>query len=75
MSHKQNNHQDNATPRKDETMDGNAAVLDDVQEAFDEQNSVEDEENAIIDKQLSDIDALTQQLKDAEAQVLSLIHI
>lgn len=69
MSHKQNNHQDNATPRKDETMDGNAAVLDDVQEAFDEQNSVEDEENAIIDKQLSDIDALTQQLKDAEAQV------
>lgn len=69
MSHKQNNHQDNATPRKDETMDGNAAVLDDVQEAFDEQNSVEDEENAIIDKQLSDIDALTQQLKDTEAQV------
>ena len=34
MSHKQNNHQDNATPRKDETMDGNAAVLDDVREAL-----------------------------------------
>ena len=40
--------------------------MDDVQEAYDEQNSVEDEENEIINKQLSDIDALNQQLKDAE---------
>lgn len=67
MSHKQNKHQDNATPRPKEASEG--AVLDDVQEAYDEQNSVEDEENEIINKQLSDIDALTQQLKDAEAQV------
>ncbi|MDE5989232.1 MAG: nucleotide exchange factor GrpE [Duncaniella sp.] len=67
MSQKQNKHQENSAPRPEEAPEG--AVLDDVQEAFDEQNSVEDEENEMINKQLSDIDALTQQLKDAEAQV------
>lgn len=44
-------------------------VLDDVQEAEEEQNSTIDEENEIINKELSDIDALKQQLLDAEARV------
>ena len=44
-------------------------VLDNVQEAEEEQNSVVDEENEVINKELSDIDALKQQLLDAEARV------
>ena len=60
MSYNPNNPKEKA-PQQDD-----AAIMDDVQEAYDEQNSVEDEENEIINKQLSDIDALNQQLKDAE---------
>ena len=44
-------------------------VLDNFQEAEEEQNSVVDEENEVINKELSDIDALKQQLLDAEARV------
>lgn len=61
MSHKPNNPKD-----KKEAPQQEEAVLDDVQEAFDEQNSIEDEENDLINKQLSDIDALNKQLQDAE---------
>lgn len=64
MSHKPNN-----SKEKKEAPQQEEAVLDDVQEAFDEQNSVEDEENDIINKQLSDIDALNKQLQDAEEKL------
>ncbi|MDE5961411.1 MAG: nucleotide exchange factor GrpE, partial [Duncaniella sp.] len=64
MSHKPNNPKE-----KKEAPQQEEAVLDDVQEAFDEQNSVEDEENDIINKQLSDIDALNKQLQDAEEKL------
>lgn len=67
MSHKHNNHQNNA-PRPDEAPE-EGAVLDDVQEAFDEQNSTEDEENEMINQQLSDIDALTKQLQETQEQL------
>ena len=46
-----------------------AETLADAQEISDDCNSVENEENEIIDKQLSDIDALNQQLQDAEAKL------
>lgn len=62
MSHKHNNHNENAPEQQPQ----DDAVLDNVQEAFDEQNSVEDEENAEINKELADIDALNKQLKDTE---------
>lgn len=67
MSHKHNNNQQNKAPRKDEAAEG--VVLDDVQQASDEQNSVEEEENEIIDKQLSDIDSLNKQLQEAEEKL------
>lgn len=67
MSHKHNNHQNNA-PRPDEAPE-EGAVLDDVQEAFNEQNSTEDEENEMINQQLSDIDALTKQLQETQEQL------
>lgn len=68
MSHKHNHPQDK-DKRQEETVDNGGAILDDVQEAFDEQNSTEEEENEIINKQLSDIDALNKQLADAEEKL------
>lgn len=67
MSHKHNNQQ-NKAPRQEETA-AEGVVLDDVQQASDEQNSVEEEENEIIDKQLSDIDALNKQLQESEEKL------
>lgn len=63
MSYNPNNPKEKA-PQQDD-----AAIMDDVQEAYDEQNSVEDVENEIINKQLSDIDTLNQQLKDTEEKL------
>lgn len=70
MSQKYNNPGDNApTEEPAPQSQDDAAVLDDVQEAFSEQNSTEDEENEMINQQLADIDALNQQLKDAEEKL------
>lgn len=70
MSQKYNNPGDNApTEGPAPQSQDDAAVLDDVQEAFSEQNSTEDEENEMINQQLADIDALNQQLKDAEEKL------
>lgn len=68
MSHNSNKNHDKEA-RQDKAPQTEGEVLDDVQEAFEEQNSAEAEENELIDQQLSDIDALTQQLKDAQAAV------
>ncbi|MDE6859576.1 MAG: nucleotide exchange factor GrpE [Duncaniella sp.] len=71
MSNNSKKSQDNAS-RHDDEMKRQAEsgeVLDDVQEAEEEQNSVVDEENDIINRELADIDALKQQLADAEAKV------
>lgn len=67
------NQSENKSGRHDETRlhreaEG-AEVLDDVQEAQEEQNSEIDEENEIINNELANIDALKQQLIDAQAQV------
>lgn len=62
----------NNTPRPDEELKRQAEggeVLDDVQEAQEEQNSQLDEANDIINKEISDIEALKQQVLDAEAKV------
>lgn len=62
----------NNAPHNDDELKRQAEggeVLDDVQEAEEEQNSVVDEENEIINKELSDIDALKQQLLDAQTQI------
>ena len=68
MSHNSNKHHDKDACQ-DKAPQTEGEVLDDMQEAFEEQNSAEAEENELIDQQLSDIDALTQQLKDAQAAV------
>lgn len=71
MSNDSKQSQNNAT-RHDDNLNRQAEggeVLDDVQEAEEEQNSTIDEENEIINRELSDIDALKQQLADAEAKV------
>ena len=71
MSNDSKKSQDKAS-RHDDEMKRQAEggeVLDDVQEAEEEQNSVVDEENEIINRELNDIDALKQQLADAEAKV------
>ncbi|MCM1356770.1 MAG: nucleotide exchange factor GrpE [Staphylococcus sp.] len=68
MSHKHNHPQDK-DKRQEETVDNGGAILDDVQEAFDEQNSTEEEENEMINKQLSDIDALNKQLAETEEKL------
>lgn len=49
--------------------DPDMEVIDDTQEAFDEQNSQVDEANEMINEQLADIDTLNKQLLDAQAQV------
>lgn len=71
MSNDSKQSQNNAT-RHDDSLNRQVEggeVLDDVQEAEEEQNSTIDEENEIINRELSDIDALKQQLADAEAKV------
>lgn len=65
-------HSQNNAPRPDEELKRQAEggeVLDDVQEAQEEQNSQLDEANDIINKEISDIEALKQQVLDAEAKV------
>lgn len=71
MSKDSKQSQNNASRHDDELkrQAEGGEVLDDVQEAEEEQNSTIDEENEIINKELSDIDALKQQLLDAEARV------
>lgn len=70
MSHNPNNPKNRSPrPENEASIQDDAAIMDDVQEAYDENNSVEDVENEIINKQLSDIDALTQQLKDTEEKL------
>lgn len=70
MSHNPNNTTDRSPRRENEApVQDDAAIMDDVQEAYSENNSVEDVENEIINKQLSDIDALNQQLKDTEEKL------
>ncbi|MDE5826415.1 MAG: nucleotide exchange factor GrpE [Duncaniella sp.] len=70
MSHNPNNPTDRSPRRENEApVQDDAAIMDDVQEAYSENNSVEDVENEIINKQLSDIDALNQQLKDTEEKL------
>ncbi|MCM1137457.1 MAG: nucleotide exchange factor GrpE [Duncaniella sp.] len=65
-------HSQNNAPRPDEELKRQAEggeALDDVQEAQEEQNSQLDEANDIINKEISDIEALKQQVLDAEAKV------
>lgn len=70
MSYNPNNPKDKASGKEsDANINEDGAILDDVQEAFDEQNSTEEEENEMINKQLSDIDALNKQLQDAEEKL------
>lgn len=70
MSYNPNNPKDKASGKEsDPNINEDGAILDDVQEAFDEQNSTEEEENDMINKQLSDIDALNKQLQDAEEKL------
>ena len=70
MSYNPNSPKDKASGKEsDANINEDGAILDDVQEAFDEQNSTEEEENEMINKQLSDIDALNKQLQDAEEKL------
>ncbi len=71
MSNDSKKSQDKASRHDDEInrQAEGGEVLDDVQEAEEEQNSVVDEENEVINRELNDIDALKQQLADAEAKV------
>lgn len=66
MSQKQNNA---PAPEQKPREEEGAAIIDDTQEAYDEQNSTEDEAAEMINRELADIDALNQQLADAKAQV------
>lgn len=71
MSNDSKQSQNNAS-RQEEELKRQAEgeeVLDDVQEAEEEQNSQLDEANDIINKEISDIEALKQQVLDTEAKV------
>ena len=71
MSHNHDKNQNKAPHKQEKNIrpEEGGEIIDDMQEAFDEQNSTEKEENDIIDRQLTDIDALNKQLEEAQAQV------